>query len=64
MTDLLLKNEKNTLTKEGILDFGKLVENDSFSYNLNELKEPFEEILKENGIESNEGKFAKVHFKT
>ncbi|MCZ2260761.1 hypothetical protein [Sporosarcina sp. G11-34] len=56
VADLLMKIEKNMLTKEDVVDFGKLVEHDtSTKYDLaSYLQDSIEVVLKENGIEKDE----------
>ncbi len=56
VADLLIKSDKNMLTKEDIVNFGKLVEHDtSTDYDLAPyLKDSFESVLKESGIEKDE----------
>lgn len=56
VADLLIKSDENTLTKEEIVNFGKLVEHDpSKDYDLAPyLKDSFESVLKESGIENDE----------
>lgn len=53
--DLIIMKEQNTLTKEDVLDFGKLVRGDDTSYDLGDtLKEPIQNLLKENRFDAEE----------
>ncbi len=53
--DLVIMKEQNTLTKEDVLDFGKLVRGDDTRYDLGDtLKEPIQNILKENRLNAEE----------
>ena len=55
IADLIIMKEQNTLTKEDVLDFGKLVRGDDTRYDLGDtLKEPIQNILKENHFDAEE----------
>jgi len=66
VADLLLKNDKEMLSKEDIINFGKLVEHDNentFDFN-KELKDSFEAILDKEDIKQDEIKHINSAFKT
>lgn len=66
VADLLIKNDKGMLSKEDIINFGKLVEHDNentFEFN-GELKESFEKIMDKAGVKQDEIKHLNSAFKT
>lgn len=66
VADLLLKNEKSMVSKQDLIDFGRLVEGDKhFSYNLDhELNESFQVMLNQTGVKKDEVKYLNTAFNT
>lgn len=66
VADLLLKNEKSMVSKQDLIDFGRLVEGDKdISYNLDhELNESFQVILNQTGVKKDEVKYLNTAFST
>ncbi|MGE6370740.1 hypothetical protein ACQKDB_16550 [Planococcus kocurii] len=55
ITDLIMKGERAALTKKDVLNFGELVKDDEFSYELgNEFKAPIQKIVNENNFDAKE----------
>lgn len=64
-SDILLKGEKGQLSKQDLIDFGRLVEGDKeFSYNLDhQLHKPIEEMIKQTGVTGEEEKVIQTAIK-
>lgn len=64
VADLLIKNEMSMVTKQDLIDFGKLVEDDKdFSFNFDyELNESFQTIINQSGVKKDEIKYLNTAF--